>query len=161
MIYRLQKLGRDAWALVVAPLLGIVVGVLVIHEGIVNSDSPISDLARLSPALKILGVGIIAIGALVGALLLWIRLSAQYEITSEELIVRSGPVRLRYPLSSIAEAIVTRSSLGPAFLDVIHIQFRLDRDHRRVPMPLRIAPVNQTEFLRELAERVPGLIVRV
>jgi hypothetical protein len=94
------------------------------------------------------------------AILLWSFLSASYEITPEELIVRFGPIRLRYRLSTIVEAIPTCVPLGAASLnfatswDLVYIKFRPGG------LPLAISPANKTEFLRELAERVPGLVVR-
>jgi hypothetical protein len=89
--------------------------------------------------------------------------STSYEITPEELIVRWGPVRLRFQLSSITDAIATRVPLGPALQfarssDMVHIKFRPASRVNR--LPLAISPANQTELLRELAERVPGLTVR-
>jgi hypothetical protein len=144
-------------------LTAILAGVVLIREGIVESDSHNFESAGLSRALMVVGVGCIAIGTLVLPLVLWLSLSGSYEITPEELIVRFGPFRQRYQLSSIAEANATTMPLGPLGLglgtspdwDCVSIKFR--PDGRFTPWPLVICPDNKAEFLRELAERVPGL----
>jgi hypothetical protein len=143
--------------IVAAPLVGILVGIVVIRDVGVWSASPVPERVRV--ALTILASGIIAICSL----LLWAYLSASYEITADKLIVRFGPVRLQYPLSSIREAIATRVPLGPALQfpsssNMVYIKFR--PTGRVARLPLAISPANQADFLRELAERAPGIVVR-
>jgi hypothetical protein len=57
----------------------------------------------------------------------------------------------------------TRVPSGPGWkfamsYDMVCIQFR-GPGGRAAGWPLRIAPENQTEFLRELSDRVPGITV--
>ena len=126
-----------------------------IYSGIVGPDSPAPESARLSTALTVIGVGIIAVCAFV----IWLYVSTSYEITVDELIVRFGPFRRRFQLASITEAIPRNAPLGPALSlatswDMVYIKFR------KSAWPLAVSPANKTEFLRDLAERVPGLARR-
>jgi len=152
MIYRAKK-DRFTLLIVVALLAAMIPGVEMIYASIVDPMSQLPESGRVPLAIG--GVGTIAICALV----LWGFLSASYEVAPEKLIVRFGPVRLRYQLSSITEAIATRVPLGAAWSfatswDMVYIRFR------KYDLPLAISPANKAEFLRELAERVPGLRVR-
>jgi hypothetical protein len=150
MIYRSKK---DWWSVLLVATPALVGAVVVLIIG--TSIDPVPESARVP--LAIAGVVIIA----VQAILLWF-FSASYEITPEELIVRFGPIRLRYRLSTIVEAIPRRGPLARASVnfatswDLVYIIFR----GREPGLPMTISPVNKAEFLRELAERVPGLVVR-
>jgi hypothetical protein len=155
MIYKSKK-GWWSVCLWVVPLLAAMIGAVVLIIGAIMS--PALESVRVPPT--IVGVGIIAISAF----LLWCYLSASSEITAEELVVRFGPFRWRYRLSSIAEAIPTRVPLGPGLnlvtsWDMVYIRFR-GPSGRAVGWPLAISPTNKTEFLRELAGRVPALAGR-
>jgi Bacterial PH domain len=158
MIYRSKKAWLGALLIVAIALAGTIVGVVLIYASILDlTKSPLPVSGRV--ALAILGLGIIAICGI----LLWSYLSASYEITPEELVVRFGPIRPRYRLSSIAEAIPTRVPLRPGLnlvtsWDIVYIRFR-GPSGRAAGWPLAISPANKTEFLRELADRVPGLSV--
>jgi hypothetical protein len=152
MIYRSKKAWWSALLFVGPSLVGIIGGVAAFCVSIVMLMGTAPD--RVPVSLTIAGMGLFGIAA--GALLLWIYLSASFEITAEELVVRFGPFRLRFRLSWIAEVIPTRPPRGVALnfvtsWDMVYIRFR------KGSLPLRISPANKTEFLRELAERVPGL----
>jgi hypothetical protein len=152
MIYRSKKVWWGTLIIVAPSLAGIIAGLPMIYDGIVMLMGTAPD--RTAVSLTIAGAWLIPI--VVCAIVPWCYFSASYEITAEELVVRCGPIRLRYPLSSIAEAIPTRVPLGPAWSfgtsrDMVYIKFH------KPGLPLAISPANKTEFLRELAERVPGL----
>jgi hypothetical protein len=155
MIYRSKKSWLSALlvgAISLAPMNG---GMVLIYVAIVNPMSHLSVSGRAAVAFG----GILAI--VFGAILLWSYLSVSYEVTPEELVVRFGPIRPRYRLSSIAEGIPTRVPRSPGLnfvtsWDIVYIRFR-GPSGRAVGWPLAISPANKTEFLRELAERVPGL----
>jgi hypothetical protein len=152
MIYRSTKIWSGALLFAMPSLAGLVL----ICPVMMPSQSPTLESARISRAVG--GVGLILIAA--GAILLWGYMSAAYEITAEKLIVRFGPFRLRYQLSSITAAIAARVpplraswNLATSW-DLVYISFR------NSSLPLAISPANKAEFLRELADRVPGLSVR-
>jgi hypothetical protein len=152
MIYRSQKVWWSALLFVAPALAGLIVGVGLIAMPLM---APALEPARVP--LMIGG----AVAIVAAAIPVWFYLSISYEITPEDLIVRFGPIRLRYRLSSIAEAIPTRVPLGPAWSfatswDMVYIRFR-SPDGRAAGQPLAISPANKAEFLRELAERGPGL----
>jgi Bacterial PH domain len=158
MIYRSRKSWLITLLLVTIALAGTIVGVVLIYHSIVNLTSPLPASGRV--LLAIGGVVVIAMCAF----LWWSYVSVSYEVTPEELVVRFGPIRLRYRLSSIAEAIPTRVPLGPGLnfmtsWDMVYIRFR-SPSGRAFGWPLVISPANKTEFLRELADRVPGLGVQ-
>jgi hypothetical protein len=152
MIYRSKKVWWGALLFATPALAGLVL----IYAVMMPSQNPTPQSARISRAGG--GVGLILIA--VGAIFLWGYMSASYEITAEKLIVRFGPFRLRYQLSSITEAIATTVPLSRASWnfatswDLVYITFG------KYGMPLAISPANKTEFLRELADRVPGFSVR-
>jgi hypothetical protein len=155
MIYRSKKSWLSALLVGAISLASMIPGMVLMYAGIVT---PMSQLPVSGRAAVAIG-GIVAI--IFGAILLWSYLSVSYEITPEELVVRFGPIRPRYRLSSIAEAIPTRVPLRPGLnfvtsWDIVYIYFR-GPSGRAVGWPLAISPANKTEFLRELAERVPGL----
>jgi hypothetical protein len=90
------------------------------------------------------------------AVLAWSYLSGCHQITPEALIARFELSRLRYQLSSITEAVGTLTPLGAAWSvamsrDMVYIRLR------NSGLPLAISPAIKTEFLRELADRMPGL----
>jgi hypothetical protein len=145
MIYKSKKVWWNAILCVAPTLASMIVGVVLIYAGIVN---PMSQLPESGRVLLAFG-GVVAI--VFGAILLWTYFSASYEVTPEELVVRFGPIRLRYRLSSIAEAIPTRVPLGPSFnfatsWDMVYIRFS-GPSGLAVGWPLAISPSNKTKFL--------------
>jgi hypothetical protein len=155
MIYKSKKVWWSALLFGAPSLAAMIAGVLLIYGVIVDPMSQLPKSGRV--ALSIGGVAAIVFGGI----LLWTYVSASYEVTPEELVVRFGPIRMRYRLSSIAEAVPTRVPLGPGLSfatswDMVYIRFR-GPSGRAVGWPLIISPANKTEFLHELAERVPGL----
>ncbi len=97
----------------------------------------------------------------VGGLLLWMWAGTSYEIGETELVNRLGPFRFRVPLQAIEEVSLTRGfrpvvGLGLAWsLDMVHVKYR--KTNGRRAWPVSISPEDQTGFLHELAEAVPGL----
>jgi hypothetical protein len=153
MVYRSKKVWWGALVFGTPVLAGVIGGVVLT---LFTSANPAPESVRAP--LAIAGAMMIV----VPAILLWSYFSAAYEITSEELIVRFGPIRMRYRLASIVEAIPTLVPLGPAWSlatswDMVYIKFRGPAG-RAAGLPLAISPANKAEFLRELAERVPGLV---
>jgi hypothetical protein len=148
MVYRSKKVWWSVLLFVAPSLAGMIGGVAGIAAIFTN---PVPGSVR-----GLLAVALVVTIAL-SAILLWSFLSASYEITPEELVVRFGPIRLRYRLSTIIEAIPARGPIIRVSLsfatswDLVYIKFRPGG------LPLTISPANKTEFLRELAERVPGL----
>jgi hypothetical protein len=155
MIYRSKKVWWGALLFVAPALAGMIGGVVLIIPAFLSATP-----GSVRVPLAIGGVVLFA----TCAILPWSYLSASYEVTRDELIVRFGPFRLRYQLSSIAEVIPARAPLARATpslnfatsWDLVYIRFRRP-DGRVAGLPLAISPANKTEFLRELAERVPGL----
>jgi hypothetical protein len=157
MTYKSKKVWSGALLSAIPSLAGLVL----IYAVIMPSQNPTLESARITRTVG--GVGLILIA--VGAILLWGYMSVSYEITPEELVVRFGPIRLPYRLSSIVEAIPTRvPPLRAAWnfatsWDLVYIRFR-GPSGRAAGWPLAISPANKTEFLRELTDRVQGLSVR-
>jgi hypothetical protein len=99
----LRKVWWGAFLFLAPSLIGIIAGVVMICVAIGGSANPVSEPARV--ALTAGGVGTIA----VCAVLAWSYLSASYEVTSDELVVRFGPIRLRYQLCSVTDESKRRS----------------------------------------------------
>jgi hypothetical protein len=118
--------------------------------------------ARVAPVL--LAIALVAMIA-IGAIRYWSFHSTSYEITPDELVVRFWPFRLHYRLASIAEVYPTpaRRPRGRGWnfttsLDYVYITFRLP-NRNWTGWPIAISPADKSNFLRELAERVPGIKV--
>jgi hypothetical protein len=101
----------------------------------------------------------------IGAIRYWSCHSTSYDITADELVVRFWPFRLRYQLASIAEVYPTpaRRPRGRVWsfttsLDYVYITFR-PTNRKGTGWPIAISPDDKSSFLRELAERVPGIKV--
>jgi hypothetical protein len=105
--------------------------------------------------------GLLMTGA--AALMLWMYASTFYEIGAADLVVRMGPIRRTIPLSAIVEVISTHRfhfmvGVGLAWsLDMLHIRYR--KANGRLALPVAMSPEDKEGFLRELAERVPGLSI--
>ena len=86
----------------------------------------------------------------------WIPFNTNYEIGQAELIIRSAGFRWRVPLDSIVEVLPTHNPLSsPACsLDRLRVNYRNRKDWVRFVL---ISPLEKDEFLRDLAEAVPGL----
>ncbi len=103
-----------------------------------------------------------AMGAFCLALAVWtgrIPWSTHYKITQTELIVRSAGLCWRIPLDSIVEVLPTHNPLSsPACsLDRLRVNYRNRKGHARSVM---ISPAEKEEFLRNLAESLPGFELR-
>jgi hypothetical protein len=112
----------------------------------------------------LLAIALVAMIA-IGAIRYWSFHSTSYEITPDELVVRFWPFRLHYRLASIAEVYPTpaRRPRGRGWnfttsLDYVYITFRLP-NRNWTGWPIAISPADKSNFLRELAERVPGIKV--
>ena len=108
------------------------------------------------PAQSPLGLGI---GILCLALAVWtgwIPFNTNYEIGQTELIIRSAGFRWRVPLDSIVEVLPTHNPLSsPACsLDRLRVNYRNRKGRIRFVL---ISPREKDEFLRDLADSVPGL----
>lgn len=81
-----------------------------------------------------------------------------YEITTSNLLIRSGLLRLQIPLSTIETARPTRNPLSaPAWsLDRLRLDYRKN-GRSRIAL---ISPDNKTRFLHELVERTTNLELR-
>ena len=108
------------------------------------------------PAQSPLGLGI---GILCLALAVWtgwIPFNTNYEIGQTELIIRSACFRWRVTLDSIVEVVPTHNPLSsPACsLDRLRVNYRNRKGRVRFVL---ISPRGKEEFLRDLAEALPGL----
>ena len=98
------------------------------------------------------------VGAVTGAVVLWLTYPLNYEITASTLIVRSGFMRKEILLSSIEEVCPTKNPLSALAwsLDRLYVSY-VDGAQRSAAL---ISPEDKVAFMRELAERVIGLEVR-
>jgi len=100
------------------------------------------------------GIGILclALSAWTG----WIPFNTNYEIGPTELIIRSAGFRWRVPLDSIVDVVPTHNPLSsPACsLDRLRVNYRNRKERIRFVL---ISPREKKEFLRDLAEALPGL----
>ena len=78
---------------------------------------------------------------------LWL-LATSYELTSEELLVRSGPFRWRVPLAQVRDVVPSRSWLSAPALSLD----RLRIDYARTSS-LMISPKDKQHFIAELDAR--------
>jgi hypothetical protein len=86
----------------------------------------------------------------------WIPFNTNYEIGQTELVIRSAGIRWRVSLDSIVEVLPSRSPLSsPACsLDRLRVNYQNRKGRTRFVL---ISPREKEEFMRELAEAVPGL----
>jgi hypothetical protein len=141
MIYKSKKdwwLFGLVWGAVLAPL---AVGLFNVLAG---------D-AQLGWALVRIGIGI-------GAAVVFTTYPLDYEITSDELVARSGFMRWRVPLNSIQEVSPSRNpASAPAWsLDRLRVEYVKGGAARS----LYISPLDKEGFMRDLADSAPGLELR-
>jgi hypothetical protein len=108
------------------------------------------------PAQTPLGLGIGILCLAVAVWIGWIPFSTNYEIGETELLIRSAGFRWRVPLDSIVEVLPTHNPLSsPACsLDRLRVNYRRKSGRKGFVL---ISPREKEEFLRDLAEAVPGL----
>jgi hypothetical protein len=104
------------------------------------------QLPRVTPLLALLPL------ILVVTVPLWCVLATRYTLSNEALRVRCGPFAWRIALRDISRIEPTRDAgSSPALsLDRLRIHYGARR-------PLMISPVDQQDFLRDLAARRPGI----
>jgi hypothetical protein len=127
----------------------LIVGVVLLVGGAVSLLFGPPAQASYSTAIGVLCL-------LVAAWTGWIPLSTNYEIGQTELLIRSAGFRQRISLDAIVEVFPTHNPLGsPACsLDRLRVNYR--RRNGKSGFAL-ISPREKEEFLRELADAVPGL----
>lgn len=149
-----------------------------VHPG--KKDWWIAGLLTLIASAQLVGggtlVGIAVVGdewpalvpgtmlLLVGSLLLWILFGTNYEINETSLVIRTGPIRWTVPLEAIEEVVPAERSTALVewsfSLAVRGLRVRYRTRSGRLTWPIRIAPQDRAAFLLELAERLPGLVVK-
>ncbi|MES3033811.1 MAG: PH domain-containing protein [Gemmatimonadota bacterium] len=124
----------DPWlaALTFGPV--VIVGALGIRRAIVAQRAPSLALAAT------LGIAI--------ALLAWIFLDTSYRVTSSDLLVRSGPLRITVPLRDIRGVRRTRSVLSAPALSLRRLE--VSAANGRVVV---ISPADEVGFLTALRDR--------
>jgi Bacterial PH domain len=149
MIYPSKK---DLWIIVLVlpvSLLQLGIGIFLISLVVAQAAPPFA----LIPALIL---------SAVGGLLLWPVCSTYCEITSTDLVVHFGPLRVRIPLDAIAEVIPkTGYSAEAAWhlgwsLDRVVIKYR-KRSGRVAWIGVAVSPADKEGFLEELAEALAEL----
>lgn len=141
MVYRSKKdlwLFGLVWAAVLAPL---AVGLFNLVGG--NAE---------------VGWVLLRVGVVTAAAVLFTTYPLNYEITSGELVARSGLMRWRVPLASIQEVTPSRNpASSPAWsLDRLRVEYLKGTETRA----LYISPEDKAAFLSDLAESTPGLELR-
>ena len=105
-----------------------------------------------------LGWVLLRVGVVTAAAVLLTTYPLNYEITSGELVARSGLMRWRVPLASIQEVSPSRNpASSPAWsLDRLHVEYVKDGSARA----LYVSPEDKAAFLSDLAGATPGLELR-
>ena len=120
---------------VFVPILG-VMG-LVVQRALMRGQSPgIVTVATLA-----LSIGVIA----------WIFATTSYRFAERELVVKSGPLRVRVPFDKILRVTRTRSVLSAPALSLQRLEIVYEK-HRTVV----ISPQDEARFLATLRERAPS-----
>jgi hypothetical protein len=98
------------------------------------------------------------IAILYGAIIWAFAYPVYYEITVSHLLIRSGWLKFRIPLSTIERVRPTRNALSaPAWsLDRLRIDYKRNNKSRIA----LISPEDKSRFLRELTQRVGDLELR-
>ena len=91
--------------------------------------------------------------ALATAFIVWIYRTTAYVITTDSLIVRSGPVRRTIPLHSIKRLRATRNPLSSPALSLDRIE--VTYDSRRI----LISPKDKRAFVQAISSRSPAVTV--
>jgi hypothetical protein len=143
MVYRSKKdwwLFGLVWGAVLAP---IAVGVFNVLAHVGNPQ---------------LGWAMTLVGVVAGAAVLVTTYPLNYEITGAELVARSGVMRWRVPLASIAEVAPSRNpASAPTWsLDRLRVEYVKDGSERT----LYVSPEEKAAFMRDLADAAPGLEMR-
>ncbi|HEX8501287.1 MAG TPA: PH domain-containing protein [Pyrinomonadaceae bacterium] len=104
------------------------------------------------------GWALVRAGVVAAAAVLLTTYPLNYEVTSAELIARSGLLRWRVPLSAIEEV---RPSRNPASAPAWSLdRLRVGHLKRGRPRALYVSPEDKAAFLRDLADAAPGLELR-
>ncbi|HST53850.1 MAG TPA: PH domain-containing protein [Pyrinomonadaceae bacterium] len=105
-----------------------------------------------------LGWSLVRTGIMIGAAVLFTTYPLDYEITSGELVARSGFMRWRVLLGSIQEVSASRNpASAPAWsLDRLRVEYVKNGAERS----LYISPRDKRAFMRDLADAAPGLELR-
>jgi len=141
MVYRSKKdlwLFGLVWAAVLAPL----------AVGLFNLLAGDAELGR-----TLVGVGVVTAAAV-----LLTTYPLDYEISSGELVARSGLMRWRVPLGAIQEVSPSRNpASAPAWsLDRLRVEYLKGGSART----LYVSPEDKAAFLSDLVESTPGLELR-
>jgi len=99
--------------------------------------------------------GLLFLGA--GVFVSWVFLVIRYEITATELLLRYGPFQRRVPLPDILEVFPIRAAEQGPNGPTDHL--RINYQRQMTVTFVLLAPRDPEGFLRELAERTPGLKV--
>ena len=121
-------------SLVFLPTLG-VVG-LVVYRALVRGQSP----SAVTIATLALSIGVVG----------WIFTTTSYHFAARELVVKSGPLRVRVPFDAILRVTRTRSVLSAPALSLQRLEIVYEK-HRTVV----ISPHDEQGFLASLRERAP------
>lgn len=127
----------DPWLAAVTFGPVVLAGGMVVRRAIVTQRAP--------------GVVLIAMFGVALGLLLWVFLATTYRITSRDLLVRSGPLRITVPLSEIGRVRRTRSVLSAPALSLRRLEVSYGKHSQVV-----ISPADEEGFLTALRERAPG-----
>lgn len=105
-----------------------------------------------------LGWMLLRVGVVTAAAVLFTTYPLNYEITSGELVARSGLMRWRVQLASIQEVSPSRNpASAPAWsLDRLRVEYLKGTETRT----LYVSPEDKAAFLYDLAEATPGLELR-
>ncbi len=79
---------------------------------------------------------------------IWLIKSTNYTLTTNELLIKSGPFNWKIALNNIISVTPTRNSLSSPALSLDRLAIKYDNDKT-----IMISPENQTLFLDELAKR--------
>ena len=91
-----------------------------------------------------------------GGFMLWVLYATEYLLTEAELLVRSGPLRYRVPLSDIESVTPSRDPRSSPAGSLDRLLICWSPSGRR----LLISPESRPEFLQELSRRCPHLSLR-
>ncbi len=134
---------KDSWIVFVIVAPGIALaGVAFYHLFVLGADNHLTWL-------------VMGIATLYGAIIWTLAYPVYYEITVSHLLIRSGWLKFRIPLSTIEMVRPTRNPLSaPAWsLDRLRIDYKRNNKSRIA----LISPEDKSRFLRELTQRVGDL----
>lgn len=136
-IARTYRSRVDAW----------IVGILVLSLGAAIAGVVVTGLQE--GALRAAQGAFILLG--VGGFVVWVMTSTSYTLESDQLVVRSGPLRWKIPLADISSVEQARGFMrlksGPSLsTDRLTITYRGGKQ-------LNISPADKQGFLKEIAAR--------